>query len=99
MVITDITSSEKRKFEKYQKEGMLPSQALRRIETERRLGIVDEDKGFFESLFNEDTAFKVGLGAVGIAILYIYIKARTSSTTQTVSMSNPRTTTVTFTNY
>lgn len=85
IVLTDITDAEKKRFMKLQEGGLLPSQALKKLETERRLGMiepVEEKRDFFK--IGENTWFYASLGAIGIAIIYIYVRARTR-TTQTVT--------------
>ncbi len=92
MVLTNITNAEKKRFKKLQDDGMLPSQALKKIETERRLGIIPEDKptGF---ITKDNWWFYTALGAIGIGMLYIYIRSPSSASptqiqTQTVSLPN-----------
>ncbi len=78
MTLTNITGREKRRFKKLQDEGLLPSEALRKIESERRLGIVPEDKFFFKE---ENIGLYLALGAIGIAIIYVYIKSPSQTST------------------
>ena len=79
--LTNITGSEKWIFNKLQTEGFLPSEALKKIESERRLGIIPKDESLFKS---ENIGFYLALGAIGIGIIYIYLK----SPTPTSSLSN-----------
>ncbi|MDD3474303.1 MAG: hypothetical protein PHP08_00185 [Candidatus Dojkabacteria bacterium] len=86
MVLENPTKSEKRRFEELQKKGFLPSEALKKLETERRLGIIPEEpKGFFKE---EDWWFWAISGALGAAILFVYIKGRTTAQSQQFSLEN-----------
>lgn len=78
MALENITDKEKERFKNLQKEGFLPSQALRKIEIEKKLGVSQDN------VFSEKNLFYLGLGAISLTILYIYIKG-SSQTTQTVS--------------
>ncbi len=88
MVLTNITNAEKKRFKKLQDDGMLPSQALRKIETERRLGIIPEDKptGF---ITRDNWWFYTALGTIGIGMLYIYLRSPSPTQIQTQTVSLP----------
>lgn len=75
MVLIDITRAEKKRFKTLQEQGMLPSQALKKLESERRLGIVPKDEKFYEK---EDWWFYPVLGTIGIAVLAVIIRSKTS---------------------
>ncbi len=80
MVITDITNKEENRFLKLQEQGMLPSAALLKIETERLTGAPDD------SIIG-DNWFKIGLGAIGASIVVLYLYSRTKTTTQSASLN------------
>jgi len=82
MPLTNITNAEKKRFKKLQEDGMLPSQALRKIETERRLGIIPEDKPGRFSITKENWWFYTAMGAIGAGMLYIYLRSSSSTQTQ-----------------
>lgn len=71
-MITDIfKTNENKKFKELQKQGMLPSDALRKIESERREETIKK---------KDDTSSLVyiGFGAIGTILLYIYLRKLTS---------------------
>lgn len=74
-MIINPTTKEQQRFEKLQKEGMLPSGALRKLESERTTGIIETDV----SKRNNNLLY-IGLGAIGIVMLYIYMKSKTPTT-------------------
>lgn len=78
MTLINITNNEKRRFKKLQDYGLLPSEALKKIESERRLGIVPEDKTFFKK---ENLGLYITLGIISIAIIYVYIKSPSQTST------------------
>ncbi len=91
MVLESPTKAERKRFEELQRQGLLPSESLKKIETERRLGIIpEEEKSKFPiHITKENWWFYAALGALGIGTLYIYLKSPKPSTppTQTASLN------------
>lgn len=75
MVLINITKDERKRFIKLQETGLLPSEALKKLETERRLGIVPELEGISKYTGSEKTGLYIGLGVIGLMMIYIYSKS------------------------
>lgn len=89
MVLTEVTKAEEKRFKQLQEEeGMIPSQALERLEIERRLGTVPEDKKLIE-FKKEDWWYYLSLGLIGVAIIYIYMKSTAPAPVAKVALSLP----------
>lgn len=80
MVLTGvITNYEKKRFAKLQEEGFLPSEALTKLEAERRSGITQMEGESF-GMKKENFGFYLVLGIIGLSVLYIYIKSSPTTT-------------------
>lgn len=79
MVLERPTKAEKKRFDELQKQGLLPSEALKKIETERRLGITPEIETKLPlGLTKENWWFYTALGTLFIGYLYIRLKQPTT---------------------
>lgn len=91
MVLTNITKDEEKRFIRYQEKGLLPNQALRKIEIERRTGIIEEEPTFLGK-FDENIWYYVAGGTIGLAAIVIYVnswlKKSSTSTTQPQNVSS-----------
>jgi len=84
MVLINPTSAEKNRFNKLQEEGLVPVEALNKLEAERRLGIQPAEQ--IGGIEKGNIGFYLTLTAIGAAIVYVYIKSPAQTiTTKTVS--------------
>jgi hypothetical protein len=74
MVLIDPTTDEKNRFNQYQDEGLLPSEALNKLEAERRLGLPVESSSTL-GIKKENLNFYLMLGAIGAGMVLIYMKS------------------------
>lgn len=85
MVLEQPTEAEKKRFDALQRQGLLPSEALKKLETERRLGITPEEpiKKYPLGITKENWWFYLTSGILLTG--YLYFRFKSSPSTQSVS--------------
>lgn len=83
MTLTNITIKEEEEFKKLQKQGMLPSAAVERLEIERKLEMVSPLSTDRLNL-KENWWFYLSAGTILFTILYIYSKSGTTTPPVTI---------------